>query len=304
MGTASAPPTLVGIDAGGTATRAWAVRGDVVVHRGLGGPGNPLATTAETLAASLTAALEGCPSPAVLVACVAGARGRAARERVERVLLARFPDAGVHVEPDYAAAFLAAPPGTSVVVVAGTGSIVCSRAATGEFVTSGGHGWIIGDHGSAARLGRAYLDWFCAQEECGEDARAAVERTFESADPRAIVAALQAAPAPAAGLAQGAPLLTAAAEGGEGWARHAVGAEMRALAATTASHVKRFVASAARGPVRVGLAGGVWSSAFARAAFEGELASRAPDAGVTVALNTEPPIEGAVRLARELAAMP
>ena len=69
------------------------------------------------------------------------------------------------VAPDYVAAFLAAPRGSDVCIVAGTGSVVCSRADDGSFVVSGGRGWILGDHGGAARLGRAALEHYVTDPE-------------------------------------------------------------------------------------------------------------------------------------------
>src|SRR5262249_47577599 len=72
----------------------------------------------------------------------------------------RSPGADSQGAPDYVAAFLAAPRGTDACIVAGTGSVVCSRAADGGYRVSGGRGWILGDHGSAARLGRAALEHF------------------------------------------------------------------------------------------------------------------------------------------------
>ena len=140
----------LGIDAGGTATRARAVRAGSVVHEGSGGPGNPLMVRGDALREHYEAALAGCPEPDVAVACVAGSGHEESRCRVETLLRTRFPAAAVHVLPDYAAAWAAAPANAAAVVVAGTGSVVCTRREDGTFRVSGGLGWMIGDHGSAA----------------------------------------------------------------------------------------------------------------------------------------------------------
>ena len=71
----------------------------------------------------------------------------------------------MHVAPDYVAAFLAAPPDSDLCIVAGTGSVVCSRAVDGSFLISGGRGWILGDHGGAARLGQAALEHYVADAQ-------------------------------------------------------------------------------------------------------------------------------------------
>ena len=146
---------VVGIDAGGSSARARAVRRGVPVFEGSGGPGNPLMGGPQTIRASYWAALDGCPAATRVAACVSGGGAEAPRAQIAALLTDRFPGAEVHVAPDYVAAFLAAAPDSDLCIVAGTGSVVCSRAADGSFPISGGRGWILGDHGGAARLGRA-----------------------------------------------------------------------------------------------------------------------------------------------------
>ena len=102
-----------------------------VIYEGTGGPGNPLTADLETVRASYLAALAGCPLPARVAACVSGAGSEPRRTQITDLLAGRFPGADVLVVPDYVAAFLAAPPGTDVCVVAGTGSVVCSEAEDG-----------------------------------------------------------------------------------------------------------------------------------------------------------------------------
>ena len=96
---------VVGIDAGGSATRARAVRAGALVHEGAGGPGNPLMAGPEVVEASYRAALAGCPAAGRVAACVSGAGGDAQRAQVAEVLAGRFPAAEVRVAPDYVAAF-------------------------------------------------------------------------------------------------------------------------------------------------------------------------------------------------------
>ncbi|HET7246891.1 MAG TPA: hypothetical protein VFJ07_18850 [Streptosporangiaceae bacterium] len=66
-----------------------------------------------------------------MAACAAGTCGPAQRAQIAGLLAGRFPGADIHVAPDYVAAFLAAPQGTDACIVAGTGSVVCSRAFCG-----------------------------------------------------------------------------------------------------------------------------------------------------------------------------
>jgi N-acetylglucosamine kinase-like BadF-type ATPase len=285
----------LGIDAGGTATRARAVHAGRVVHDGGGGPGNPLMVHADALRKHYEAALAGCPEPAFVTACVAGSAEQHCRRRVEDLLRARFPRAAVQVLPDYAAAWAAAPATAAAVVVAGTGSVVCTRREDGTFRVSGGLGWMVGDHGSAARLGRALLDWYaCASP--GPVPLSVVEALVDiygTAEVRALAHEIGAAAAPATELARAAPVLSATAADGHEHARSLIAAEMGQLAATAASHLDDSGGL-------VALAGGVWRSDICRDAFTRALAALAP--GASTAPVERPPVDGAVVLAQEFAA--
>jgi N-acetylglucosamine kinase-like BadF-type ATPase len=289
---------VVGIDAGGSSTRARAARGGVVVFEGAGGPGNPLAADDGVLLASYAAALAGCPDPGHIVACVSGTGSSDQRARICDLLTGMFPRTEVQVYPDYVAAVQAAPARTDVTVIAGTGSLVCSRLPDGTYAISGGRGWILGDHGSAARLGRAALEWFCEDPaSAGQDFASAVEALLGAGDWRPIVSALARAASPAAYLARAAPLLTSAAERGAGWATARLDSEMSALAATTRRHADQHLTG--RRDVRLALAGGVWSSAGAREAFAAAL--RREGLALQVAQLVPSPVDGAVRLAASMA---
>jgi N-acetylglucosamine kinase-like BadF-type ATPase len=296
---------VVGIDAGGTATRARAVRAGRLVHAGTGGPGNPLSADAQTILASYRAALAGCPPATQVAACVAGTRSPAQHAQITELLAGFFPGAAIQVVPDYVGALLAAPDQTDACVVAGTGSVICSQGADGGYPASGGRGWILGDHGSAARLGRTALEHYV-------DDPAAVPAGFAAAlgqaighrDPSRIVAAVNSAPDPARLLARAAPLLTGAAEAGSDWAVRHLDTEMAMLAATTARHIGQHVSgqpgTAPGSPVRIALAGGVWASPAARSSFTVALDRGSPQP-VIVTRSAADPVTGAVRLAESLA---
>lgn len=269
-----------------------------MIYEGTGGPGNPLMADQETIRASYHAALAGCPDAAQIAACVSGAGGAARRAQIAELLSSRFPGAGIRVEPDYVAAFLAAPPLTDVCLAAGTGSVVCSRAADGSYPVSGGCGWILGDHGGAARLGRAALEHFVADPANVSDAFAsAIRQAFGDDDWHSIVRAVHATPNPAPLLARFAPLLTAVAESQERWAVAALDAEMLGLAATTARHIHRYLPSTPA--VHIALAGGVWRSPAARSSVSAAL-ERAGIRRPVVAQSLADPIEGAVRMAGDI----
>jgi glucosamine kinase len=311
-GRAAAGRVLVGIDAGGSSTRARAVAAGhgQVIYEGAGGPGNPLAADEQTLRASYGAALAGCPSPTHVGACVAGTGSAAQRARIAGLLAGYFPGAMVRVVPDFVAAFLAAPRDTDVCVIAGTGSLACSKAPDGSYAVSGGRGWILGDHGSASRLGRAALEWFVGDPAAvPADFAAAVEEMFGSGDWRRIVSAVNCAASPAALLARAAPLLTAAAERGAKWSVERLEAEMTALASTAVRHIEQHISGPALVPtpepepvpvpVRVALAGGVWASPRAESTFCAAM-ERLSERQVIVRRSPGDPVEGAVRLAESM----
>ena len=144
------PGRLLGVDAGGSGTRVVVLEGGRVTVQPDGPPMNALLTTgvADHLqriigAAGATAA--GIGLPGVRRADQARGLGRA---------LARQAGCPVHVTGDADAArcgaFLGAP---GIVVIAGTGS--AALGWDGErFARAGGHGFLLGDEGSAYWIGR------------------------------------------------------------------------------------------------------------------------------------------------------
>jgi N-acetylglucosamine kinase-like BadF-type ATPase len=277
---------VVGIDAGGSSTRARAMWQGAVVYEGSGGPGNPLTADSETVCASYRGALAGCPAAGRVAACVSGTSGRAQRKQIADLLTGRFPGADVKVVPDYIGAFLAAPRATDACIVAGTGSVVCSRAADGSYQVSGGRGWILGDHGSAARLGRAALEYFVSHPaDVPSSFTSVIGEIFGDNHWRSVVRAVQTARNPA-------PLL--AAEKQEHWATEQLDAEMSALAATAARHIEQHIPGMPE--VRIALCGGVWASPSARSSLSSAMKS-VGSCRVIVTRSVSDSIEGAVRLA-------
>lgn len=148
---------VVGIDAGATKTRAFAVsREGATVGRGAGGGGN-LLTSADpggSIAAALHEALAGRTPEAVVLSCAGGDRA-ADRERGEQILVGILgPAVRVAVTHDAQAALYAGnPQGCGVVLISGTGSVAYGRNAEGDELRAGGWGYLAGDEGSAYWLG-------------------------------------------------------------------------------------------------------------------------------------------------------
>jgi glucosamine kinase len=260
----SSKSIVVGIDGGGSHVSTVAILGDEIIFRGNGGPGNPLTTDQATLVESYTDALSGCPSPHRAGACVAGAGSMVGHDCLTRILTDLLPDTSLAVGADYLAALHVAS-GHDIWVVAGTGSVVASLNSR-EVVTSGGRGWLLGDRGSAARLGRVLIETYVEDPDVDVTLAAEVDAVAGTREWLRIARHVQSDSCPAAWLGQFAPVLTARAESGESWARRLVEAEMSALASTTARHARRHLTEK-NGPLSVCLVGGVWRSSLTLEAF-------------------------------------
>ncbi|HSZ06881.1 MAG TPA: hypothetical protein VK778_16975 [Solirubrobacteraceae bacterium] len=285
---------ILAIDAGGTSVRARGLAGHRVIFAGRGGPGNPLSSRDAELRRSYDDALDGCPPPDVIAACVAGAGSPEGRSSIERILAERFPVASVYVVPDYVGTWLAAPGGTDVTVVCGTGSIACTRAPDGQFRSRGGHGWLLSDHGSAVRLGKAVLEHHCINP--GTALSEQLGLLYGASDVNDLANRLRVAATAATAMALAAPLLTHAAENGSGWASRLLASEMDALVQTAAPLLPPLTPGAR--PAQIALAGGVFRSPAAKHCFRSSCDQLEKD--VSVVEVEEEGVVGAVRLGETL----
>ncbi len=148
---------VVGIDAGASKTRAFAVdRAGIVVGRGAGGGANLFSSPDPqgSIAAALAEALGGRAADAIVLSCAGGDRD-AERTRGHDILVRLAPPgAKLRVTHDAIAALYAGnPTGCGVVLIAGTGSIAYGRNEEGDEDRAGGWGHLIGDEGSAVWCG-------------------------------------------------------------------------------------------------------------------------------------------------------
>lgn len=202
----------IGIDGGGTRTRAVLVDGAGNVRgSGFAGPSNPhsagptAAGRAVLLAAkrALTAARASRREVALVALGAAGLADLASRRSMHDALSREFAAAKIHVTTDAELALAAsgerADCGPKVAVIAGTGSIALGCDKKGTRVRAGGYGYRIGDEGSGAWIGRealaraqraidgraaktALVDALCETLRCRrEDLRLAAHRAAESA---------------------------------------------------------------------------------------------------------------------------
>lgn len=137
---------VLGVDAGGSGTRAVLVRDGEVVSRFCEGPLNLLlhADAFERLVVLIEESGAGAAGLGL-----AGLRGQAEAEQLQQ-RLAQATGVRVVVADDTEVALLGAfEGGPGIVVIAGTGSNAFGRDSSGRAARAGGHGFLVGDEGSA-----------------------------------------------------------------------------------------------------------------------------------------------------------
>ncbi|WP_405403271.1 BadF/BadG/BcrA/BcrD ATPase family protein [Paracoccus sp. Ld10] len=150
----------LGIDGGGTGCRAAIADADGrVLGRGEGGPANinsdPFAAVVSVLAAATAAMVQAGATPADLTAVLGLAGG--GMQDAARAMQARLPFARSRVVNDaVTAARGALGPDDGILVAIGTGSVLAVQRA-GRLRQIGGRGFLMGDEGSGAVIGRALL---------------------------------------------------------------------------------------------------------------------------------------------------
>ncbi|WP_414941571.1 N-acetylglucosamine kinase [Amycolatopsis sp. cmx-11-51] len=155
---------VIGVDAGGTSTRAIVVNASgAVLGSGRAGGANPNSHPPAEAAARITSAITdalGRSDPAATAACVVGMAGvsKLSDPTIAEIFETAWKNAGispVRTVPDSEVAYASAtsaPDGS--VLVAGTGSIAGRVRGRRMISTAGGYGWLLGDEGSAYWLGR------------------------------------------------------------------------------------------------------------------------------------------------------
>lgn len=135
---------ILGVDAGGSGTRAVLVRNGAVVARYEDRPLNVLLHP--DAVSRLVALIQGSRASAAGLG-LAGIRGSQEAEKL-RAVLAAETGVTVAVADDTEAAFLGAFRGEpGIIVIAGTGSNAFGRNGSGRAARVGGHGFLLGDDG-------------------------------------------------------------------------------------------------------------------------------------------------------------
>ncbi len=294
---------VVGIDAGATKTRAFAVTRDgSIVGRGVGGGANLLSSPDPrgAIAAALQEALVGRDAAAIVLSSAGGDR-ESDRERGREIVRSIVgPQVRIDVTHDAAAALYAGnPQGAGVVLISGTGSIAYGRNEDGLEARAGGWGHLIGDEGSGAWIG---LEGLRAAAHAS-DGRGAPTRITDRIkeelgidDFADVLGHLYGRPHPAPAITAAARAVALAAADSDATANNVIerGAHELARAATVVAHALAL----ADGPVY--LAGGAFETIpLLASATRRELLAMLPRAAVEAV--REEPAMGAARLAARLA---
>jgi glucosamine kinase len=189
--------TVVGVDIGGTSTRALVVNLDGTrIGRGEAAGANPNSHPPEVAAARVAeavAAALGSADPSAAKHCVLGMAGvsklsdpavaESFHGNLKRIGLACPVTSVSDAEVAFASA-TPSPDGT--VLVAGTGSVAARIVNHRKTITAGGYGWLLGDEGSAFWIGReavrATLRTLQSDEALGELATSVLAEALGEGD--------------------------------------------------------------------------------------------------------------------------
>lgn len=157
----------IGVDGGGTKTKAVVVNGDnVVIGDGSSGPSNPLRVGPETAIENIAKAVNGAldrPNLSLneITAAafgLAGVRRGDLRRTIRDGFIKRFRLRKLEVVTDAEIAWYATTLGKpGLVVIAGTGSVCFGRNARGKTAIAGGWGPLAGDEGGGVGIARQAL---------------------------------------------------------------------------------------------------------------------------------------------------
>lgn len=290
----------VGLDCGGSSSRVLAVdETGKILFQGQSGAANLVSTPEGRLRKNLGNAVYGCPIPDFVCGCFAGLINDNVRTRGLNILQDTFPESHhFRAEPDYTAALFASED-ADVCVIAGTGSLICSRE-DGRIVKSGGRGYILGDEGSGYTFGRDVLMAYLSEPKAiSNSALRSIQEVFGSTEETTIITGVYKAPSPATILARLVKALGHDAAEGRPYAVASVEKNTTQLAELFVQHVRDHHPTATN--LSVSLSGGVWkAAAIFKETFREVLRRSLPDVEFDIRRLTKPPLYGAVELAKEM----
>jgi glucosamine kinase len=293
----------LGIDGGGTKTRCALGDETRTLATAIAGGSNVIrvgeALAREALQASVR---EACASakitPNQIRGICIGAAGAARPEIAGKTqsILAELTPASIEVVGDMVIALEAAfGSGPGVIAIAGTGSIIYGRDATGRTARAGGWGFAISDEGSGHWIGVHAVSAILRARDAGQDTAlsALVLQAWYLQDLGEIVEAANALPPP--DFPRLFPVVLKAAGEGDAMARALLADAGSQLAGLTAKVISRLMPKSPHAPVA--MTGSVFrQSTEVRKVFYNCLHARFP--GLEVRNELVEPVEGALALAR------
>jgi len=162
--------SFLGLDIGGSSSRARLVEDGRVVAEAEGPGANVAVLPRRVVERRLRALLSdmGGISPDACCAGSAGAEVPASRERLEKLLSSMLPGCRVTVVHDARLVLAAAGFDSGIALISGTGSVAYGRDRDGREARAGGWGWLLGDDGSAAWLSREAARDVMRRSDAGE----------------------------------------------------------------------------------------------------------------------------------------
>lgn len=160
---------LLGLDIGGSSSRARLVEDGRIIAEAEGPGANVAALRPRVVESRLRALLA--DLSVTPIACCAGSAGAevpAGRERLERILSTLLPGCRITVVHDARLVLAAAGFETGIALISGTGSVAYGRDWGGREARAGGWGWLVGDDGSAAWLAREAAREVMRRSDSGE----------------------------------------------------------------------------------------------------------------------------------------
>ena len=154
---------VLGFDGGGTKTECVLMGEDGrIAAQSRGGPANPmrvgfggaLAAVSDAARQAISAAGVAVGEVTSLCAGLAGTAHPEAAQKMKRLLEGEFPGKTIRLCTDLDLTLEGTGEGAAIVLIAGTGSAAVGRDAQGHTGRVGGHGYLLGDDGSAYHVGQ------------------------------------------------------------------------------------------------------------------------------------------------------
>lgn len=301
----------LGLDCGGSTTRAVVIdRDENIIFERKAGPANWATTPRTSLSENIKAGLKNCPKVDAVCGCFAGLLTQKDRSEAIALLKKVTGCERVDARADYYAALAACPPETTICVIAGTGSMVCSYHE-GEVVKTGGGGPLFGDVGSAFGLVRMAISTLIStpyeqnpamfQNKAGESSAFVREflKVLKASTIQEAIATVYARNLPAAELAKLAPYVIGDFDNRMRYSKHVILLELTELGLIAHSHLFHFHRVVKR--PTIALVGGLWGiSPTIVKEFQNVLECSPKKPKFQYVLPTDPPALGAARLAQQL----